>query len=677
MTVAVGAVRAELEAGAASFERDMRKAERALNTSGAKMNRALAKVERGFNKVERSVRSVGRRMFNVRTVVGTLAGSAGLGLLLKNSLDTADSIAKTADATGVATDTLQEYRFAANLAAVEQASLDSGLKAFTKRLGEARAGTGTLVEFLKKYDTGLLRAIEATDSTEEALQLLFDRMASFENQADRAALSAAAFGRTAGVDMTNLVRDGAAALAEARQEAHDLGAVLGEDTLRQAERAKDELFKVGEVMRTRFTAAMLGALPLIQSVADKIGLIAERGGAVIQFLANIENVTVLEEALRRRQSALDDVAAAQDRLVKAVKDEATAHGVARGAAATRVAAAREDLVNELNTLKEVQAQVTKLQQAIAAPEVVPQSDGGGPTIGGPRNFPKVTVKGAGELEARLKATRASIGKTKESIASLPDAARELEQVAESVKRFIESPFEAGERQIMAAERAMREGLLDPAAFAEFERQVRAGVIETMDSGVTPAINRAADAGAQFGRTVATEMQGAAIQVESLNDAVRSLLNSLANLAFNQLAVPAAESLGSSLFSGLFSGLFSTGGGADISSAAKIRAFAAGTSFAPGGPALVGEQGPELVNLPRGSEVISADVTRRLLNGGAGAGMTIVQNNDFRGADPSIVGALEARLARLKQETVAAAVAMVERNALKGGRFAKSIGKRRG
>lgn len=39
-------------------------------------------------------------------------------------------------------------------------------------------------------------------------------------------------------------------------------------------------------------------------------------------------------------------------------------------------------------------------------------------------------------------------------------------------------------------------------------------------------------------------------------------------------------------------------------------FATGTSFAPGGIALVGEQGPELVNLPRGAEVWTASRTRR-------------------------------------------------------------------
>lgn len=45
-----------------------------------------------------------------------------------------------------------------------------------------------------------------------------------------------------------------------------------------------------------------------------------------------------------------------------------------------------------------------------------------------------------------------------------------------------------------------------------------------------------------------------------------------------------------------------------------NAFATGTSFAPGGMALVGERGPELVNLPRGSQVIPAAQTASMIGG---------------------------------------------------------------
>ena len=45
----------------------------------------------------------------------------------------------------------------------------------------------------------------------------------------------------------------------------------------------------------------------------------------------------------------------------------------------------------------------------------------------------------------------------------------------------------------------------------------------------------------------------------------------------------------------------------------IPHFAAGTSDFPGGMGLVGEQGPELVMLPRGSQIYPAEQTRQILS----------------------------------------------------------------
>jgi len=46
---------------------------------------------------------------------------------------------------------------------------------------------------------------------------------------------------------------------------------------------------------------------------------------------------------------------------------------------------------------------------------------------------------------------------------------------------------------------------------------------------------------------------------------------------------------------------------------EIPHFAAGTSDFPGGMGLVGEQGPELVMLPRGSQIYPAEQTRQILS----------------------------------------------------------------
>ena len=51
------------------------------------------------------------------------------------------------------------------------------------------------------------------------------------------------------------------------------------------------------------------------------------------------------------------------------------------------------------------------------------------------------------------------------------------------------------------------------------------------------------------------------------------------------------------------------------SASTVPKHALGTSFARGGTALVGEYGPELVNLPRGASVTSAVNTANVLSGG--------------------------------------------------------------
>lgn len=55
-------------------------------------------------------------------------------------------------------------------------------------------------------------------------------------------------------------------------------------------------------------------------------------------------------------------------------------------------------------------------------------------------------------------------------------------------------------------------------------------------------------------------------------------------------------------------------GSAIQNAYKKQAFAVGTTFAPGGMALVGERGPELVNIPRGGQVIPAGRTSQLMGG---------------------------------------------------------------
>lgn len=77
-------------------------------------------------------------------------------------------------------------------------------------------------------------------------------------------------------------------------------------------------------------------------------------------------------------------------------------------------------------------------------------------------------------------------------------------------------------------------------------------------------------------------------------------------AFGPIAGPIAE--------GVEIGLTVAEVAAQISKIESAK-FARGTSFAPGGMALVGEEGPELVNLPRGSQVLTNAQTSNYFNSG--------------------------------------------------------------
>lgn len=154
---------------------------------------------------------------------------------------------------------------------------------------------------------------------------------------------------------------------------------------------------------------------------------------------------------------------------------------------------------------------------------------------------------------------------------------------------------------------------------------------------------------------------------SAMDALKSAgLNALGKLS-DKLAQMAADQLWSAAFGGGGGGfnigsLFGGGGGAvdTIQVGSQLfPKFANGTNSAPGGLSIVGEKGPELVNLPRGSQVIPNDA---LKSGGLGGSVSapVTISIDARGADEAGLARLQVQLAQLKAELPARVVETVRR-----------------
>ena len=187
--------------------------------------------------------------------------------MVKQSLDAADAMAKNADAVALTTDQYQELTHAASLSGMEMAQFTSNMGGFTKRVGEARQGTGALVTFLKKYDQGLLESIQNTKSQEEALNIAAEAIKNAKDETDAVTLATTFFGRS-GARMAIMLKDGTAGLSAMRQEARELGLVIEEDLLRNAEKANDQMDILGRMIKTKVTASMVEAAPEIQNMTE-------------------------------------------------------------------------------------------------------------------------------------------------------------------------------------------------------------------------------------------------------------------------------------------------------------------------------------------------------------------------------------------------------------------------
>ncbi len=104
------------------------------------------------------------------------------------------------------------------------------------------------------------------------------------------------------------------------------------------------------------------------------------------------------------------------------------------------------------------------------------------------------------------------------------------------------------------------------------------------------------------------------------------------------------------------------------------------SGGPVGPGtwLVGEEGPELLNLDGPGYVHNAAQTSALMGASSGFGSTqivIHQSFDFRGADTGTETRLRASAEVIKRQSVAEALAQVQARANRGGSFSKAVGRR--
>ncbi len=201
--------------------------------------------------------------------LGRAAVSVGVDVA-KSTLDFIDQTGQINDAAAsaqVATDAFQELAYASSLSDVNSEKLGVGLKSLNALLTEAQKYGSDASKMFARFGIATRDASGHVRSADDVLGSIADRMARYPEGPKRAALATKLLGE-AGAKLVPLLQGGASALAEARQEARDLGLVIDEETIKAGDDLGDSMTKLQAVGKSLGATFGREVLPYLQELAS-------------------------------------------------------------------------------------------------------------------------------------------------------------------------------------------------------------------------------------------------------------------------------------------------------------------------------------------------------------------------------------------------------------------------
>jgi len=249
----------EVEALLLRIEADTTRLGEELRRADSLTQRSTRAQSRAWDRVDARVQRFSRGLARLRVAIFSVAGPAALGVLSRDALAYAETLADTAQKLQLSTEALQEYRAAFAEVGVSQQAVDTGLQRFIRRLGEAQQGQGGLLKVLQQYGIALRESDGSLRDAEGVLEDYADAIAAAGSQQERLRLAFQAFD-TEGVAMVSLLGQGAGALREFRAEARASGLVIESDLIARANEAEAQFARLGHMVRTQFRAGIMDGL---------------------------------------------------------------------------------------------------------------------------------------------------------------------------------------------------------------------------------------------------------------------------------------------------------------------------------------------------------------------------------------------------------------------------------
>jgi len=624
-----------------------------MDQAGNIADSAISRIESAFSSLNPGLG--GFANFGT-AVTGAIASvTALLGVLQHVNSELAD-IAKNATYVGVSTDRFQQIKFGATQGGVSSSSAETDLKHVADLLADAKNNENSLTKLLDanniKYKDRNGTVINLNQLLTAAASLLgrFDSIPEKTKAAQMLGLSEA---------WVEALKGGPQAFEKIAASANEAGAVIDRATIAKAQNFDEAWKKSTDRLGYQFKAVAADIGSYLDDLIDRARRFVEglnlannvkAGSGQTLFDVYADSLAILAKNAEGAPQDLEQL----NRVLEHYKS------LSADKQDPALIAGLEEMRDKARAAAEQLAAVAKLASGLSFPEGVP-TPAARPAAADDKTGTGVLPKrktgsdardqfeiGVDQITKRTATLNADTAATFQNNAVQAQFRAEFQLLTAILRdhgEVTQAQIDKYEklRQTMSAQQALE------AAGITLTKEHSAAFLASSQNiaTATSAYDRAREsldkinsASQQVGSALSTAFGDAIFESKNLNDVLNNLLKTLGKGGIN------------SIFASIFNAP-SSGGLSPFASILKgiIPGFAEGTDSAPGGMAWVGENGKELVNLPRGAQVVPNAIAAR----GGGINIAPVYQIDATGAD-------QAAIARLER-TVTALNASLERRAV--------------
>lgn len=215
-------------------------------------------------------KAVGATMATAFAAVTAAAVAAGKALVecTTNAAAYADDVLTTSTVTGIATDKLQGYMYAAELVDVATDTLTKSMAKQIKSMKAVQDGTKLSVEAYEKLGVEVMNADGTLRDSDEVYWEVIDALGKIDNETERDALAMQILGKSA-QELNPLIEAGAERMNELAEEAENAGYVLSDDMLNSYGALDDQIQYLNNNTTALKNALGTVLLPLLTDLATE------------------------------------------------------------------------------------------------------------------------------------------------------------------------------------------------------------------------------------------------------------------------------------------------------------------------------------------------------------------------------------------------------------------------